>query len=289
MADVVREISWLEGDTTFYNPKDVHYGHWAHQTIAWSVGFASLELLSNFCDDEYAYGTHTDGIIPTNNHTGRKINHIFLPPPLTRELGLNNATQEMNAAIESSKEVYDEFGCSLESNNNDTARDYKNPCIVSWISSPGLYRPHEINSFMEKHSSLATSTPIDGWHTENQMSEGWGNKIGWVPTKPGATFTLQFDQVEKDINIVTVFFLRSYGEKWKDSRAKFTIRRKTTDEEVELLEDEISGVHDREFSLTLSQELKLPHTIHKGETLSIQVDLVSGSAFKIMGLSICRN
>ena len=53
-AEVVRDIFYMDTkDPTFGNVKDVHFGHWAHQTIAWSVGFGFMELASAFCDDEY--------------------------------------------------------------------------------------------------------------------------------------------------------------------------------------------------------------------------------------------
>eukprot|EP00957_Ditylum_brightwellii_P121296 9250571-Ditylum_brightwellii.AAC.1 len=52
-GEMVRDITYLEGDETFFNKKDVHFGHWAHQSIAWSVGFAAMELLSNYCHDEH--------------------------------------------------------------------------------------------------------------------------------------------------------------------------------------------------------------------------------------------
>ena len=153
-----------------------------------------------------------------------------------------------------------------------------------------------------KQNSRTSGKPIDGWQTEKNVQEGWSNKIGWVANKANATFTLQFDNIQKDVNVVTIFLLRSYGEKWENSRAKFLISRVTKEETKGadgdgdgrvsngtnvFLEDEISGVHNDTHSLTLSQELNLSDTIHKGENLSIKVDLLSGSTFKIMGMMIC--
>ena len=45
----MRDIVYQDQDeTTFHNQADVHYGRFAHTTIALSVAFASLELLINY-------------------------------------------------------------------------------------------------------------------------------------------------------------------------------------------------------------------------------------------------
>ena len=299
------------------------------------MGFASLELLSNYCDDEYvarstrmnqAQANKEDALqirhVEKNNtssatqiDTGRdgneinsvlQKNHLFLPPALTRSTMLKNSKIDFTTALDSAHTSYTTLNCSAidhYSNSNQTedqgeggvALD-KSPCIVSWIATPGGFDAGSIQQFM-RQNSRTSGKPIDGWQTEKNMQEGWSNKIGWVANKANATFTLQFDNIQKDVNVINIFFLRSYGEKWKDSGAKFTISRVTNDETKSadgdgdgtniLLEDQISGVHNDTHSLTLSQELNLSDPIHKGESLSIRVDLVSGSTFKIMGMMVC--
>ena len=344
-GDVVRDLAWHEGDETFYNPKDVHFGHWAHQTIAWSMGFASLELLSNYCDDEYVArskmlnqtqankedalqihhgASNTSATITADIDIGKdgngnvtnsvllQKNHLFLPPALTRKTMLKQSAIDFTTALETARKSYTTLNCSAKNesskrNSNHTEEGQEvlvldmSPCIVSWIATPGGFDAGSINRFMKKNSRTS-GKPIDGWQTEKNMKDGWSNKIGWVANKANATFTLQFDNIQKDVNAVTIFFLRSYGEKWENSRAKFLISRVTKEETKGadgdgdgrdsdgtnvFLEDEISGVHNDTHSLTLSQELNLSDTIHKGENLSIKVDLLSGSTFKIMGMMIC--
>ncbi|KAL7466029.1 hypothetical protein ACHAXS_006361 [Conticribra weissflogii] len=199
-GDLVRDIAWLEGDSTFANKQDVHFSNWAHQTIAWSVGFASLELLSNFCDDEFERSVYnlssTDGhsdTIPNNN--------LYLPPPLTRELLRKDIETKHSEALKSAEESYKSMGY---------------------------------------------------------------------------------------VNSVTVFYLRSYGEKWADSNARFTVSKIDGNNNDEVLSTcEIAGVSEDQHSLTLSQELQLSHTVHKGNSLRMKVDLIGGNTFKIMGLMIC--
>ncbi len=103
-GEVVRDIIYQDkSESTFSRKNDVHFGRWAHQTIvAWTVGFASLELLRKFYDDEYnlriaqrmnpVNGNTTvlgSGAISDNQdddsslkHTTKKSN-LYLPPPLT--------------------------------------------------------------------------------------------------------------------------------------------------------------------------------------------------------------
>ncbi len=92
------------------------------------------------------------------------------------------------------------------------------PCIVSWISSPGGYKPRQISDFVNKHK-----ISVKNWTTELDKGS-WANKIGYIATEPNATLTLKFDNIiQKDVEAVTIYFIKSYGEKWKDSRANFTI------------------------------------------------------------------
>jgi lysophospholipase L1-like esterase len=313
-GEVVRDIVYQDkSDGTFFNENDVHYGHWAHQTIAWSVGFASLELLSNYCDDEhYARMAHNNAMTngtatpvadadadgPDSLKDTMKKKKLFLPPPLTREMVLQNATKEFTAALDVAHQSFVDMNCTSTANNTDE-KDL-NPCIVSWISSPGGYGKDGINWFMTRMYGVSRK----GWATENNIAEGWGNKVGWVATEANATFSLKFDKIAKNVKSVTIYFIRSYGEKWKDSRAKFTISRVKKiasatdggdingDGEVAIVsEEEISGVHanaNYTYSLTLSQTIVLSEPILKGDTINIKVDLVSGSHFKIMGMMICN-
>jgi len=105
-------------------------------------------------------------------------------------------------------------------------------------------------------------------------------------------FSLEFPNVEKTVRVVTIYFLRSYGEKWLGSQAKFTIGQKKDDDGTKenLVEKDISGIHPIEnytYSLTTSETIILPRPILKGDAITIDAKLVSGSHFKLMGMMIC--
>ena len=311
-GEVVRDIVYQNNqDTTFAAIGDVHYGRFAHQTIAWSVGFASLELLTNYCDDEYHARNElsknvAENDIVTLDHTDVKSmkdtirkNRLFLPPPLTRDLLLNNATKEFDAALDVAHQSFVDNNCTSIGNvKTEEGEIDLSPCnTISWLAAPGAYDGNAIKRFMKRWS-----TENAGWDTERTNDEGWSNKDGWIATKPNAKFTMKFDNLEKDVKTVTFYFIRSYGDKWKDSNAKFIISRlneKTgsivnatnADELSTLSEQDIAGVHAQlgyNYSLTLAETMSLSDVVKKGETLNIEVDLTSGQHFKIMGMMLCN-
>ena len=298
-AEVVRDIAYHDqNESNFHNHKDVHYGRFAHTSIALSVAFASLQLLVNYCDDEYNKNLDLSALTSGEEEEkeepklitreSMKRDKLFLPPPLTKELLYANSEKEFETALDRSYRTYIENDCASYK-KTDTDR---NPCMIAWISTPGNYDSGAIQRFMKQHQKR-----IDGWQAERQNAEGWSNKDGWIANRANATFSLQF-VATKAVKTVSIYFLRSYGEKWKDSNAKFTISRKllipTNETETTkqvLAEREIAGVHaadDYHYSLTLSETISLSEMVKIGETFDIDVDLLSGSHFKIMGLMICN-
>ena len=158
--------------------------------------------------------------------------------------------------------------------------------MVSWISTPGLFSSGAIKQFMQAHE-----TQNDGWQAERANAEGWSNKDGWIATKADASFVLEFVAAKK-VKTVTIYFLRSWGEKWKDSKAKFTVSRVLPDDTAKVVaQHDIDGVHGDEnyhYSLTLSETIRLEETLEVGEKFTLRVDLVSGGHFKIMGMALCN-
>lgn len=284
--EVVRDIVYEnKSDKVFFNEKDVHYGHFAHQMIAWSLGFAAIELLSNYCDDEYRRRDveSLQTTSPKNlNETQKPISalspdnnrrSVLLPPPLTESLLWNNVTVEFQSLMVSNDEETVKLNCSAIASNE------RNPCEVAWISTPGGFGVGNIDNFMKKYSEN-----IIGWSTENNMAAGWSNKIGWTANQPNATFSLRFANVSKDLHSLTVAHLISYGEKWEGSLARFTGMDRYGNQ---IFTQDISGVHNITASPTMTQKILFSQAIQKGETLTVKVDLVSGKTFKVMGFMLC--
>mmetsp|Transcript_41264 Transcript_41264/g.44797 ORF Transcript_41264/g.44797 Transcript_41264/m.44797 type:complete len:244 (+) Transcript_41264:633-1364(+) len=224
---------------------------------------------------------------------------LFLPPPLTRALLLKNATNEFTAAIDKAYHSFVWDNCTAANTATASNSGDQSPCMIAWIASPGGYTHKSIQQFMNQYASSNT-----GWQNERSNAEGWSLKDGWIATKAQAQFTLTFPTVTKDVKTVTFYFIRSYGDKWKDSRAKFVISRILNDgsstngtnattiaAENVLASEEIAGVFadaDYHYSSTLSQTLPLSEVVRKGGTIQIQVALVGGTTFKMMGLTLCN-
>jgi len=296
---VVRDIAYQDhSETDFHVATDVHYGRFAHMTIALSVAFASLELLINYCDDEYniVNDNNTTGLVTNKEETNNALPHpltkeemkrgkYFLPPPLTTELLQANATIEYEAALDASYNAYVENDCETYDSNSDATIKDRNPCTIAWISTEGLFSHTEIGKFMKQYQ-----TQNDGWQVERANAEGWSNKDGWIATKANSTFSLEF-VADKKVKTASIYFLRSYGEKWKDSKAKFALSRVLPDNAKVVAEHEIDGVWADEnyhYSLILSETIRLDEEVEIGEKITLQGDLVSGSHFKVMGMTLCN-
>ena len=272
-ADVVRDIVYSNtSDRTFFKDTDVHYGIFAHQSIAWSVAFSFLEMLSNYCDDEYR--KRSDGE-DDNSGIRNALNVPILPPPLTKELMLKNVTRAWDVSKAGGFQSSPDVDCK------DRSGDILDPCIVSWIAQPGLFGYPLIEEFKDKYEIANNG----GWAVE-RSGDSWAQKVGIEASRPNASMTLRFKNIASDVKTVTIFFMKSYGEKWKDSRAKFSVRS-SANETALFAEFELSGENDVPYSLTYSEKFELVTTVNKGESLSLRFDLVKGSAFKVLGMMLC--
>lgn len=280
-ADVVRDIVYTNtSDTTFFKEWDAHYGHWAHLTIAWTVCFASLELLSNFCDDN-ALQTDSKRIDPSSTpETSAPTNYPlydhshgrlpFLPPVLSRNLLLKNITNEWKSSID---DYAKNNATSIDCSNGD-----HNPCLSAWIAAPEHFGTYEINMFM-----LTYAKENHGWVVEKDTKDGWAQKVGLVATCHNASFTVKFENITKPLRVITIFYLKSYGSKWKDSRALVTVSNETS----MMSSHDLSGEHDLNYSLTYSERIELQRSLEKGSNVNLKVQVKMGNTFKIMGLMFC--
>jgi len=169
---------------------------------------------------------------------------------------------------------------------------FDKPCVYSWISHLPKNYP-----FKAKHVEGILAPVL-------KMSEGWeGNddhkKAGYVAIEPNAVFVLEFANLQKSVKSLTFFVMTSYGEKWEGSKIHVdSVVIKSGSEESEKTTSipsasmDIAGYHEKNTSETFAHKLQLGsgtdgEWAKVGDNLRVQVKLVGGSTFKIMGMLFC--
>ena len=123
-----------------------------------------------------------------------------------------NANEKFGNALNESYKEYVDNDCANHTDAGSENLD-RSPCIVAWISTPGQFDAGNIAYFMKQHSNGGIN---DGWMAETKSDRGWSNKVGWIATKAGASFEIGFPNIKKEVRTFTLYYLRSYGDKWED-------------------------------------------------------------------------
>jgi len=307
-ADVVRDLvyqnthettfsaQWYPNDRKTNKPKfsvEVHFGHYGHISIAWVLAFGVLELVTQYCGDlenlprddnqESSDSTNLGKRQQlTNNHNN------ILPPRLTDSLSLDKISQEwftppqiMNSSTTNNAMTLDcsEVNTSETSKEKEQPQQNANPCIMAWVAGPVGLNANGVNQVMRQYS-----TRNDGWKVETDAKDGWKQKIGWVATKAEASFVMELPKVSKDVHVISLMYMKSYGEKWKDSRVKITILGSSSNTNTTT---ELRGSHESQVSIAFTEEIHLTEPVLQHSNLQLHVELVGGTTFKVLGLMVC--
>jgi len=161
----------------------------------------------------------------------------------------------------------------------------------SAIKNAGAFNKY-IGGFVQKS---------DGWGWEDNMKTyGWTNKLGWVAKKAGAKVVLALDELHQPLRRISLISMKSYGEKWEGSEAKFTAtvslkQQNTTHHSAPVGSDptttttmHVLGSHNSTTSVSYTDVMELSgHGAGVGDGLTLEIELVGGTTFKIQGLMIC--
>ena len=196
----------------------------------------------------------------------------MIPPPLDDNLKMQDVSKLWSQGPED--DGYDpDVDCSKVTGYN--------PCELTWIAAPtGIFRAGALKSFMSSHT-----VQNDGWGVIDDIKMGWKNKLGWEPKKRNASFTMELKNTSKDIKVVTLMYLKSYGEKWANSTARFTLRDMGSLNQT--VSRDLVGYHESKTSIGYTERIVLPASIPKGSTMQLRVELVDGTTFKISGMMFC--
>jgi hypothetical protein len=143
---------------------------------------------------------------------------------------------------------------------------------------------------------------------------GWAVLEGFKAGSPtfaanstGATFELAIHNATGPIRHLTIFYMRSYGRRFANSKVELTVRVErlqpplrvepqsalpqlpphAADADVETYE--VSGSHTHRTSTIFPIKFQLPGGgAREGDTVRLEARLVSGKTFAISGMAFCR-
>lgn len=119
------------------------------------------------------------------------------------------------------------------------------------------------------------------------------NKLGYEASRMGAAFEIILKPKNIDVKTLNFMVMKSYGEKWKDSKVRieaYVDRSGESPSHTPAKTLEISGIHDRHTSETYNHYLDLgSQEATSQDSLRIKFVLIGGNTFKFMGMAFCNH
>jgi len=203
-------------------------------TIAWTLVFAFAQAIAGYCENEYF--VEEMGRMNRDSMISDRVTELIntVPPPrLTTDLMLSNVTQAWRRSVIDQR--LRKSTCS-----DDTYG--KAPCSFAFIAGPAgtVRNGGQLNGYLKRFGAQT-----DGWKPVVDLAAGgWSKKLGLVAVKDNAFFALKLANIEKEIRILNLQTLKSYGEKWEGSKASFTLTVENPGKPLWTDTFEIEGFHD---------------------------------------------
>ena len=285
-ADAVRRLVYantregaFSGQWLYWtkNKVEVHFPMSGHFTAAWVMCFSLLQSIVDFCDDpsdlrsppfpnEYPY-------------TVLDLAENSMPPPLNKSVLLQHVSNEWMAATKEQERKNIDQCQGVET-------DLLPPCPFAFVAGPAgtVRNKDQINDYLD-HSRVVNN---DGWEGIDDSTNGWSVKIGYSPMKKGATTTFFIDDLKSDIKTLQLSFLKSYGEKWMESKALFKVRSIDANNRTDIVAQfELEGYHNSTVSISFPFSIDL--SIPKGHRAEVEVRLIGGTTFKMISFMLCSH
>ena len=257
--------------------RDVHFGMPGHVYVSWVFAYSVLKAAADFCLDQEFHDEdlHSSSVLKGS----QTLVQSDFSPDLTSGVSWRNVTSQWNERETSRMRAEEEICRSSISNEK--------PCQFAFVATPAgtVHNAGQLNRYIAPFQVLST-----GWAGQDDIrTGGWQNKLGLVADKAGASIVLELKNIENRIRFLTLDSLKSYGEKWANSEAQFNI---TIWKNSSFVEHETSfrvkGYHNRTASISSSYRLDLSaHSAKPGQTVTLQIQLVGGTMFKIIALMLC--
>jgi len=302
-ANIVRE--WVYGDTheSWFSPegwwaiqpdmrraatktttmqREIHPGMGFHIATSWIVAYNLLHIATTYCSMEQYLDSGGNDLVDYEKSWASNL------IPLTKELAQapgrpHSVPSGLPPRLNSTLLLDDISERWLNQTDGSVCRDTRR-CPFSWVSGLSLQQNDKtwiLDYFAARTMKVPNQKP---WELVDE-----GGKIGFMAQGVGNRWALEFLNLPRPIQTVSIFYLRSYGDKWQDSRASISLSAKTNGEQWMPLGEslELLGSHSKNTSEMYSKELDfLP--VLAGGALRIVFELRSGSTFKLMGLAVCQ-
>ena len=221
-ADVLRRAIYANTQETIFTERwppgtlwngsgPIHFGMGGHMAIAWTVMYAMVEAISDYCDNQaFAKKMKQEGYEGVFPESVLTLMNTVPPPKLSPKLLLSTITSEWQDAAARIRE-------------NDTACNGEildeTPCTFAFLAGPyaTVQTPEQLNHYLQPF--LVKNS---GWKPLMEYGANRNvEKPGLVADSANASMTLRMTNITKEVHAVKLQTIKSYGENWTDSPLHF--------------------------------------------------------------------
>jgi hypothetical protein len=175
--------------------------------------YAMAEVISGYCDNqafvEKMKQEGYEGVFPESVLT---LMNTVPPPKLSPELLLSTVTSEWQDTAARMRES--DAACKGEI--LDEA-----PRIFAFLAGPDatVQTPEQLNNYLQPFLVENRGwNPVMEYGASRQVE-----KLGLVADGANASMTLRMTNITKEVHTINLHAIKSYGEKWSGSQARFTL------------------------------------------------------------------
>jgi hypothetical protein len=248
--------------------RDAHFGMPGHIAVTWIVAYSLLRVALEYCEHERH---ERETMRKTTTSKDKNVTPI-MNTPLPLPTPWSTTFVEWQERLQQRKLPVQQ--CSKNG-----------PCLFAFVANPaGTHRLRgKLANYIASYEVSNT-----GWHAEDDIRNGWQNKLGLCAHSVGAELVLEFRNITQPVKTISLHSMKSYGPAWENSVAQFNVTIRHSSAIVYDTAFEITGFHNQTTSLTYPYQLELPAGAAKlGTDLEIRMRLVQGSNFKITSLLLC--
>lgn len=273
----------------------VHLGMGFHMGMAWTILFNFVSVIQDVCSE-----------LIRSPEEGEPHEWTLNDPPTKFRGRIGRSTdvkQEWVEAMEHAQEQCNQSPplSNTGSNHSTAFTAYStNVCVYAWmVHRQTSSVDHALSIYDPKHVTAALQpvlTASSGWHAK-------GNPIrqprtGYYADEANATFALELTNIPMTTKFVTILSMKSYGIDFVGTQLNVSVVVVTTPRrgnDTVVVEESsasflVDGYHETRTTVHFPHKFALPGGgANPGDSIRVQVQLVSGRHFKIAGIALCRH